>query len=142
MAQPLGIVPRRQCQPRVIAEVLGGIILGPTAVGRISGWLHEAHLPLPVAALPLALGQLRANAFSVHHWNGNRHFNSAAERPLFYSDRDRGFVSSLQHRRRMVRGVVQSVHQPLYEVHALHVIYRCLVLDHRISGAVPHFVGA
>ena len=37
-AQLLGALLRRIRQPKVIAEVLGGILLGPTAFGRIPGF--------------------------------------------------------------------------------------------------------
>ena len=37
----LGLVLRKLRQPKVIAEVLGGIILGPTAFGRIPGFTEH-----------------------------------------------------------------------------------------------------
>lgn len=37
-------------QPRVIAEVVGGIILGPTVMGRIPGFKHAIF---PDASMPL-----------------------------------------------------------------------------------------
>lgn len=41
MAQLLGFCLRRMRQPKVIAEVLGGILLGPTAFGRIPGFTEH-----------------------------------------------------------------------------------------------------
>jgi Kef-type K+ transport system membrane component KefB len=38
MTQVLSLALRKMRQPKVIAEVLGGIILGPTAFGRIPGF--------------------------------------------------------------------------------------------------------
>ena len=40
-AQLLGLILRRIRQPKVIAEVLGGILLGPTAFGRIPGFTNH-----------------------------------------------------------------------------------------------------
>lgn len=41
MAQLLALAMRKLRQPRVIAEVLGGILLGPTAFGRIPGFTEH-----------------------------------------------------------------------------------------------------
>lgn len=40
-AQLLSLLLRKLKQPRVIAEVLGGILLGPTALGRIPGFTEH-----------------------------------------------------------------------------------------------------
>ncbi|KAI8981158.1 Sodium/hydrogen exchanger family-domain-containing protein [Trametes punicea] len=49
MTQLLSLVLRKIRQPRVIAEVLGGILLGPTAFGRIPGF--KEHI-FPTDSLP------------------------------------------------------------------------------------------
>jgi len=49
MTQLLGLILRRIRQPKVIAEVIGGILLGPTAFGRIPGFTQ--HI-LPSVATP------------------------------------------------------------------------------------------
>lgn len=49
MASLLSLVLRKMRQPKVIAEVLGGILLGPTAFGRIPGF--TAHI-FPPQSLP------------------------------------------------------------------------------------------
>lgn len=49
MAQALSLLLRKIRQPKVIAEVLGGIILGPTALGRIPGF--KDHI-FPAPSLP------------------------------------------------------------------------------------------
>jgi hypothetical protein len=47
--QGLGFIFKPLRQPRVIAEVIGGIILGPTALGRIPGFTQNIF---PPASLP------------------------------------------------------------------------------------------
>ncbi|THH13512.1 hypothetical protein EW146_g6712 [Bondarzewia mesenterica] len=49
MTQILSLILRKLRQPRVIAEVLGGILLGPTAFGRIPGF--SEHI-FPAASVP------------------------------------------------------------------------------------------
>ncbi|KAF8547175.1 hypothetical protein OG21DRAFT_1517598 [Imleria badia] len=49
MAQLLSLGLRRLRQPKVIAEVLGGILLGPTALGRIPGFTENIF---PAVSLP------------------------------------------------------------------------------------------
>ncbi|KAF9240241.1 Sodium/hydrogen exchanger family-domain-containing protein [Melanogaster broomeanus] len=49
MAQLLSLGLRRMKQPKVIAEVLGGILLGPTAFGRIPGFTDHIF---PAVSLP------------------------------------------------------------------------------------------
>ncbi|KAF8524646.1 cation/H+ exchanger [Hysterangium stoloniferum] len=48
--QLLGLALARVRQPRVIAEVVGGIILGPTVMGRIPGFTNHIF---PIQSLPL-----------------------------------------------------------------------------------------
>ncbi|KAG8214395.1 Sodium/hydrogen exchanger family-domain-containing protein [Butyriboletus roseoflavus] len=49
MAQLLGLMLGKIRQPRVIAEILGGILLGPTAFGRIPGFTNHIF---PTSSLP------------------------------------------------------------------------------------------
>ncbi|KAF8553035.1 hypothetical protein OG21DRAFT_1498008 [Imleria badia] len=49
MAQLLGLILGRIRQPRVIAEILGGILLGPTAFGRIPGFTNHIF---PASSIP------------------------------------------------------------------------------------------
>ncbi|KAF8553036.1 hypothetical protein OG21DRAFT_1313288 [Imleria badia] len=49
MAQLLGLILGRIKQPRVIAEILGGILLGPTAFGRIPGFTNHIF---PASSIP------------------------------------------------------------------------------------------
>ncbi|KAF8511629.1 Sodium/hydrogen exchanger family-domain-containing protein [Hysterangium stoloniferum] len=51
--QLLGLALARVRQPRVIAEVLGGIILGPTVMGRIPGFTNAIFPPQSVSLLTL-----------------------------------------------------------------------------------------
>ena len=58
MIQALDLVLSRMRQPRVITEVIAGIILGPTAMGRIPGF-SEAIFPtngLPILSLTSTIG--------------------------------------------------------------------------------------
>jgi Kef-type K+ transport system membrane component KefB len=50
MTQLLSLILSRIRQPRVIAEVIGGIILGPTVMGRIPGFQNTIF---PAASIPL-----------------------------------------------------------------------------------------
>jgi Kef-type K+ transport system membrane component KefB len=50
MTQGLALLLSRIRQPRVIAEVIGGIILGPTVMGRIPGFTNAIF---PVLGMPL-----------------------------------------------------------------------------------------
>ncbi|KAH7923335.1 hypothetical protein BV22DRAFT_1169988 [Leucogyrophana mollusca] len=58
MAQLLSLGLRKIKQPRVIAEVLGGILLGPTAFGRIPGFTEHIFPPqsLPYLSLVANIG--------------------------------------------------------------------------------------
>ncbi|KAI5120140.1 hypothetical protein M0805_001908 [Coniferiporia weirii] len=58
MAQLLSLLLRRIKQPKVIAEVLGGILLGPTAFGRIPGFTEHIFPPdsLPYLSLVANIG--------------------------------------------------------------------------------------
>ncbi|KAF8125760.1 Sodium/hydrogen exchanger family-domain-containing protein [Boletus edulis] len=53
MAQLLSLVLRKLRQPKVIAEVLGGILLGPTAFGRIPGFTDNIFPPVSLPYLSL-----------------------------------------------------------------------------------------
>ncbi|KAG6376879.1 Sodium/hydrogen exchanger family-domain-containing protein [Boletus reticuloceps] len=53
MAQLLSLVLRKLRQPKVIAEVLGGILLGPTAFGRIPGFTDSIFPPVSLPYLSL-----------------------------------------------------------------------------------------
>ncbi|KAH7915459.1 Sodium/hydrogen exchanger family-domain-containing protein [Hygrophoropsis aurantiaca] len=53
MAQLLSLGLRKIRQPRVIAEVLGGILLGPTAFGRIPGFTQHIFPPQSLSYLSL-----------------------------------------------------------------------------------------
>lgn len=58
MTQFLSLILSRIRQPRVIAEVIGGVILGPTVMGRIPGFT-EAIFPtsgMPLLALTSTIG--------------------------------------------------------------------------------------
>ena len=48
--QLLGLVLARIRQPRVIAEVIGGVLLGPTVMGRIPGFQKTIF---PIASMPM-----------------------------------------------------------------------------------------
>lgn len=50
MVQLLGLILSRIRQPRVIAEVIGGVILGPTVMGRIPGYMNTIF---PAAGMPM-----------------------------------------------------------------------------------------
>lgn len=52
--QTLSLLLRKLHQPRVIAEVLGGILLGPTAFGRIPGFTKHVFPPESIPYLTLA----------------------------------------------------------------------------------------
>ncbi|KAF9222988.1 hypothetical protein BS17DRAFT_164594 [Gyrodon lividus] len=58
MAQLLGLILGRIKQPRVIAEVLGGILLGPTAFGRVPGFTDHIFPSnsLPYLSLTAEIG--------------------------------------------------------------------------------------
>ncbi|KAH0826160.1 Sodium/hydrogen exchanger [Lanmaoa asiatica] len=58
MAQLLSLGLRRLRQPKVIAEVLGGILLGPTAFGRIPGFTESIFpsVSLPYLSLVANIG--------------------------------------------------------------------------------------
>jgi hypothetical protein len=47
--QLLSLLLRKLKQPKVIAEVIGGIVLGPTLMGRIPGFTNHIF---PTASLP------------------------------------------------------------------------------------------
>ena len=49
MTQLLSLILGRLRQPRVIAEVIGGVILGPTIMGRIPNFSHAIF---PKESLP------------------------------------------------------------------------------------------
>lgn len=51
--QLLSLLLRKLRQPRVIAEVLGGILLGPTAFGRIPGFTEHIFNPSTIPFLNL-----------------------------------------------------------------------------------------
>lgn len=48
-AQLLSLLLRKMKQPKVIAEVIGGIVLGPTLLGRIPGFTNHIF---PAASMP------------------------------------------------------------------------------------------
>lgn len=54
MSQLLSLSLRKMHQPRVIAEVLGGILLGPTAFGRIPGFTEHIFPSQSMPYLSLA----------------------------------------------------------------------------------------
>ncbi|KAG6376893.1 Sodium/hydrogen exchanger family-domain-containing protein [Boletus reticuloceps] len=58
MAQLLGLILGKIRQPRVIAEILGGILLGPTVFGRIPGFTNHIFPPssLPYLSLTANIG--------------------------------------------------------------------------------------
>ncbi|KAF8843410.1 hypothetical protein BDN67DRAFT_964518 [Paxillus ammoniavirescens] len=58
MTQLLGLILGRIKQPKVIAEVLGGILLGPTAFGRIPGFTNHVFPAnsLPYLSLTASIG--------------------------------------------------------------------------------------
>ncbi|KZP00154.1 cation/H+ exchanger [Calocera viscosa TUFC12733] len=51
--QLLGLLLGRMRQPKVISEVIGGILLGPTAMGRIPGFTNAIFNPLSIPYLNL-----------------------------------------------------------------------------------------
>lgn len=60
-AQLLSLLLRKLKQPKVIAEVLGGIILGPTAFGRIPGFTEHIFPKdsIPYLSLVANIGLVR-----------------------------------------------------------------------------------
>ncbi|KAF9564551.1 potassium:hydrogen antiporter [Agrocybe pediades] len=53
VTQTLGLILARIRQPRVIAEVIGGVLLGPTVLGRIPGFLPAIFPDAGMASLTL-----------------------------------------------------------------------------------------
>ena len=51
MTRVLGLVLKRVYQPQVIAEIIGGILLGPTLFGRIPGYTQFLFAPASTAIL-------------------------------------------------------------------------------------------
>lgn len=59
MTAILAAVLRKIRQPKVIAEVLGGILLGPTAMGRIPGFTNHIFpaVSKPYLSLTAEIGE-------------------------------------------------------------------------------------
>lgn len=54
VSNALGVLLRYIHQPRVVAEVIGGILLGPTAMGQIPGYMETVFPPLSLPGLKYA----------------------------------------------------------------------------------------
>jgi len=156
--QVLSIGLRKLRQPRAIAEVLGGILLGATRpfLAHSSAkplprpdclWsytrVYRTHIPLPVSPISLSCCQHRTLSIPLYRRSGDRHGDHPSQ------------CASLCHRRcsrdhHPIRIRSRVCHSPLSPLHRrvssvvrpFYALHRRCVLDHGVPRAVPHSDGA
>ena len=154
MAQLLSLGLARIRQPKVIAEVLGGILLGTIfiipfgsslKISRTRSYciwentrVYRACLPFRIVALPFPRRQYRSLSLPFSRWTRNRHQRHKAKCAALDHRFFGGNSPSIRIRFCVVSATISSLHRSIGAPHLLYVIHRSGLFYHRLSCPLSH----